>query len=221
MKAYIITIFSNKDSMRYAHRVLDSIQETGSELTVELFPAVTPETMVDVNYTWPLETKTTCPKTGMYLTPYKTYDNKKRISAAQSHFKLWERCVLLDQPIMILEHDALFTNKFIEPETDDSIGAYSINDPREATFLGHQYHESLQDGLNEIPWVTRKEIPQGLPGNSAYVIKPWAAQQLIEAQQDIGYWPNDAIMCKQLFKWLRVHKPYFTKTQGIKSTTSK
>ena len=47
------------------------------------------------------------------------------------------------------------------------------------------------------------------------------AQKIIEKQDRIGWWPNDAIMCRQLCEWLYVFKPYFTKTQGIKSTTSK
>jgi hypothetical protein len=51
------------------------------------------------------------------------------------------------------------------------------------------------------------------------VIKPWAAQQLIDAQDSIGWWPNDAIMCRQLFDWLRVVKPYYTRVQGLASTT--
>jgi hypothetical protein len=74
-------------------------------------------------------------------------------------------------------------------------------------------------GVNPVPWVTDRIIPQGLPGNSAYVIKPWAAQQLIDAQHSIGWWPNDAIMCRQLFDWLRVVKPYYTRVQGLASTT--
>lgn len=220
MKAYIITIFSNKDSMRYAHRVLDSIQETGSELTVELFPAVTPETMVDVNYTWPLETKTTCPKTNLLLKPYKTYDNNKRIAAAQSHYRLWKMCEAMNEPIMILEHDALFIRKFTEPKLFKGIGAYSINDPRGSTFKAEDYHNNLQEGFNSVPWVASKDIPQGLPGHSAYVLTPWAAKDIIEKQDRIGWWPNDAIMCSQLCEWLFVYKPYFTKTQGTKSTTS-
>ena len=72
-----------------------------------------------------------------------------------------------------------------------------------------------------MPWVAPENIPQGLPGHSAYVITPWAAKDIIEKQDRIGWWPNDAIMCRQLCEWLYVFKPYFTKTQGIKSTTSK
>ena len=62
--------------------------------------------------------------------------------------------------------------------------------------------------------MTDESIPQGLPRHSAYIIKPEGAKKIIELQESIGWWPNDAIMCKQLCSWLRVHKPYYTKVQG-------
>ena len=127
----------------------------------------------------------------------------------------------MNEPIMILEHDAIFTRRFETPSTTDDIGAYSINDPRGATFKAKDYHNKLQEGFNEVPWVTKDQIPQGMPGHSAYVIKPWAAKEIVDKQNEIGWWPNDAIMCKQICPWVRVYKPYFTTTQGIKSTTSK
>ena len=122
---------------------------------------------------------------------------------------------------MVLEHDAIFTNKFTPIETSDDVGAYSINDPRGNTFKSKDYHNKLKEGMNEVPWVTKCEVPQGMPGHSAYVIKPWAAKKIIDKQDQFGWWPNDAIMCRQLCSWVRVYKPYFTRTQGITSTTSK
>ena len=154
------------------------------------------------------------------LTPYKTYDNNKRIAAAQSHYKLWKHCVGINEPIMILEHDAIFTHKFEAPSTTLNVGAYSINDPKGATFKSKDYSNKVKEGFNTVPWVAPENIPQGLPGHSAYVITPWAARDIIEKQDSIGWWPNDAIMCKQLCEWLYVYKPFFTKTQGTKSTTS-
>ena len=130
-------------------------------------------------------------------------------------------CASMNEPIMILEHDAIFTKKFTSQETSSIlVVAYRINDPRGATFKAKDYHNNLVDGFNKVPWVAPENIPQGLPGHSAYVITPWAAKDIIEKQDRIGWWPNDAIMCRQLCDWLYVYKPYFTKTQGIKSTTS-
>ena len=221
MKAYIITIIKNHDSLNYAENCLQSIRNTDSELDAQIYLASTPENIFDVNWTWPLSGKKSCTKTNLFLTPYKTVDNKKRIAAAQSHYRLWKQCIHINEPIMILEHDALFTRKFEAPSTTDDVGAYSINDPRGATFKAKDYHNKLKEGFNEVPWVTKDQIPQGMPGHSAYVIKPWAAKEIVNKQNEIGWWPNDAIMCKQICPWVRVYKPYFTTTQGIKSTTSK
>ena len=207
-------------SLSYAERCLQSIQDTESDIEATLFDATTPETIFPVAWTWPTGKKITCSKTNLLLTPYKTYDNNKRIAAAQSHYKLWKHCVGINEPIMILEHDAISTHKFEAPSTTLNVGAYSINDPKGATFKSKDYSNKVKEGFNTVPWVAPENIPQGLPGHSAYVITPWAARDIIEKQDSIGWWPNDAIMCKQLCEWLYVYKPFFTKTQGTKSTTS-
>ena len=220
MKACIITLMKDVWSLSYAERCLQSIQDTESDIEATLFDATTPETIFPVAWTWPTGKKITCSKTNLLLTPYKTYDNNKRIAAAQSHYKLWKHCVGINEPIMILEHDAIFTHKFEAPSTTLNVGAYSINDPKGATFKSKDYSNKVKEGFNTVPWVAPENIPQGLPGHSAYVITPWAARDIIEKQDSIGWWPNDAIMCKQLCEWLYVYKPFFTKTQGTKSTTS-
>lgn len=218
VKAFIITIFSNNNSVNYANKCLESIKETNSKLALELFSAVTPETMFDVVWQWPARKKQTCNKTGLLLSAYKNVDINKRISCAQSHYLLWKKCVELNETICILEHDAVFIKTFDLEDFDG--GAMSINSPANATFNDKIYDSLLENKENEVPWVTDRTIPQGLPGNSAYVIKPWAAKKAIELQDNIGWWPNDAILCKQLCPWLTVYKPYFTTLQNIKSTTS-
>jgi GR25 family glycosyltransferase involved in LPS biosynthesis len=218
MNAYIITLFNNRDSVQCANKCKESIKDTQSELNVELFQAVVPETMLDVTWSWPSRKKQTCNKTGLVLSAYKNADINKRISCAQSHYVLWKKCVELNEPICILEHDALFIKRF-NVETFDG-GAMSINSPINATFTDKIYDSLLENKENEVPWIADKNIPQGLPGNSAYLIKPWAAKKAIELQDTIGWWPNDAILCKQLCPWLTVYKPYFTTLQNIKSTTS-
>jgi GR25 family glycosyltransferase involved in LPS biosynthesis len=72
------------------------------------------------------------------------------------------------------------------------------------------------------PWVSSyTAMPQGLAGNSAYIIKPKFADMLLMKLKEKGGWPNDAIMCKQFFPMqLKVVYPYYTTIQGIKSTTT-
>ena len=223
MEAYVIYIEGHEDSEKFSDRCVQSIIDTESDLDIIKFPAITPDNMWKVNYTWPLRKKRLCEKTNLLLSAYKTYDNNKRIAAAQSHYMLWRKCLTLNKPILILEHDAIFIKKFDMNimEWWPGEGAISINNPIGATFGSKEYDEKLQNGINEVPWLVDRNIPQGLPGNSAYVLYPDAARELIRLQDEIGWWPNDAIMCKQLCPWIRCYKPYLTKCQGIKSTTSK
>ena len=103
-------------------------------------------------------------------------------------------------------------------------GILGLNDPRGATRKSQLYHEKVvsqkSSPVAEVPWIDSKDIPQGLAGNSAYIIKPSAAEHLIEKIKHIGLWPNDALMCKQLFPWLQQAYPYYTTVQGIKSSTT-
>ena len=86
-------------------------------------------------------------------------------------------------------------------------------------FYDHQYCDILEvvpniDNSQEPP------LPMGIAGNSAYIIRPFAAKELLKTTKELGVWPNDAIMCKQLFPWLRVVYPYYSTTQRNVSTTT-
>ena len=71
----------------------------------------------------------------------------------------------------------------------------------------------------DVPWIDDKSVPQGLAGNSAYIMNPIPARRLFEIMDDVGLWPNDALMCKQLIKNMGVTKTFYTRVQGLGSTT--
>ena len=71
-----------------------------------------------------------------------------------------------------------------------------------------------------MPWIDEKNIPQGLAGNSAYILKPEGAEALISAAYRYGLWPNDALMCKQLIRNLGVTRTFYTGLQKTLSTTT-
>jgi hypothetical protein len=102
-----------------------------------------------------------------------------------------------------------------------------LNDPIGNTRKGQRFHaqvESHGKGIQDIPKIDMDgelPLPMGLAGNSAYIIKPHAATKLLEKVEEIGMWPNDAIMCKQLFpSLLKVVYPYYSNTQKTISTTT-
>ena len=182
--------------------------------------------------------------TGLHLTGYGANDLEKVISCMVSHMRCWLFSLATQFPSVVLEHDALFVKRFNAFENIDedipnkyevlnSYGIIGLNNPKGATRKASIYydevlkksenHEVIFSGntVVDAPWVDdNKDAPQGLAGNSAYYISNKMAQKLLRKIQDIGLWPNDALMCKQLFtNQIKQMYPFMTELQGIKSTT--
>lgn len=199
---------------------------------IEIFDATTPKTLDNLPGKWTYPTRQNQERWefGMHLTAYKTRVLENRIACFMSHYRLWKKCVELDETIMVLEHDAIFVRKFDYTEveelfTGDILG---INDPTGATRKYKIFDNNIKKHYNgktvvvETPWVDEQQVPQGLAGNSAYIIKSNGATKLLELVDKHGMWPNDAIMCKQLMPdSLQCVYPYYTKVQRIGSTTTK
>lgn len=60
--------------------------------------------------------------------------------------------------------------------------------------------------------------PDGLAGGSAYVLQPHTALYLMELTREIGVWPNDALLCRQLVDGLQEHYPFITEARPDMST---
>ena len=249
MDAYIISITNNHESTVATRRLLLSIKESKSDINAFIYDAVTPKNLGEcmnkvfpkssilppISYTYPTEGSRFDMKSGLQLSAYPTKDLRKRISCFMSHYNLWLKCITDDKPIMILEHDALFINKFEYSKIEDRFNGdiLALNSPigatRRATLYDSKVKERHEKKANKkessvilVPWIDDKIVPQGLPGNSAYIIKPAGAKKLVELTAEHGIWPNDAIMCKQLMpgKLQQVY-PWYTKVQKIDSHTSK
>jgi GR25 family glycosyltransferase involved in LPS biosynthesis len=127
--------------------------------------------------------------------------------------------------MFIFEHDALFTSR-VEFEILDNVkhDVISINSPIGATRKASLFNEKVVNAFGrvvDVPKIDEDNIPQGLPGNSAYYIKPAGAKKLINLVAEYGAWPNDAIMCRQLMPGkLGCLKPFCTIVQKSQSFTS-
>ena len=230
MKTYAIVIKDNNISQNGFHALVASSKGVGNGFQIDRFDAVVPS-QVDsllkakkLIWNYPDVGSILDPWTELRKSAYGGRDPKKRVGCALSHFLLWESCVETNEPILVLEHDSVFVRKF-DPTSilDSSFGIVGINSPIQATFAFDRYDQMVQQRKEEIqpvPMLASKEVPQGLPGNSAYVIKPHAAKHLIDLCYKYGLWPNDAIMCQQLCNFLGVSKTYYTRVQGLKSTTT-
>lgn len=225
MRAVAIVLRENPISERGYANLVKSSRKVGNEFDIERFDAIHPEESNDflakenLKWTWPWDQARHDLKTGLYLTPYPTRNRAARIACFCSHYSLWKEA--RKEPLLILEHDALFLRKFDLAINKTRI--IGITDPRGATRRANLYHQILQENTPEIqhvPRVDKSTIPQGLPGNSAYVITPQAAEEIMKGVKSFGAWPNDALMCYQIFPFLRVTRTYYTRVQGLRSTTS-
>lgn len=216
MRAFVITLKGHAYSEACAARCIGSARG----IDVERFDAVGPDRSESLlrerglRWTWGPG------GAGLRHHPYGG-GLPARLGCALSHFLLWERCAELGEPILILEHDAVFLRAWPEFEFD---GICQVNDPDGATRRGRWWSEQMAKrgpGVFPATWVTEdRSVPDGLAGNSAYVIKPHAALDLIGLYRDLGVWPNDATMCKQLLPYLQECFPFITKVIQNQSTTS-
>ena len=237
----IITMVNDSVSTAAARNVIMSIRNTKSEIFPFIIPATTPETLEEElkemglsmdRWTYPSEPGQVVRdlQSGMTLSGYNAKHISKVVSCLVSHMRIWYMCAGFHMPIVVMEHDAKFTKKFVSsqfPKTGG--GIIGLNDPRGATRKSSVYYtevlnsKSIYEGypnLREVPWVDSDQtIPQGIAGNSAYIIYPKAAGHMLDLVRRYGMWPNDALMCKQLVPFLKQAYPFLTTLQGVRSTT--
>ncbi len=224
MKAYVITIRGNTYSETCADRCIESAAKFG--VTVEKFNAVPKEdarfymSLQGLEWTWPTEKPDVCAYTGLKRHLYPTTDLNARIGCAMSHYSLWLECIALKEPILSLEHDAVFIGPL--PELTPNFGALMLNNPTGATPKGAWWAQKMKDrgpGVWPKTYVFDDGRPDGLAGNSAYIISPETAQRCAELYHKYGVWPNDATLCRQLVPGLMEVYPFVTEVRQTQSTS--
>ena len=229
MEAYAIVIEGHEVSEQGYTNLEASSKKVRNSFQIKKFNAIVSKmarTVMSGNgirWKYPWEGQETDIKTGLIKTAYPTANRNTRIACALSHWLLWHKCLSKDEPLLILEHDALFIKKLdydkIASSKYDIVG---INSPAAATRKAHEFHDKVQAThaqIQPVPTIDEFNVPQGLAGNSAYIIKPAGAKAVLDAVKEHGLWPNDAIMCKQIIPNLGVTKTYYTRVQGLPSTT--
>jgi len=231
MKSFVIVVEGNNISESGYRELKESYDKYGYEDELEVQYAIPPEKSENYaggnglvwNYPW--EGEVTDLKTGLIKSAYTTADKRKRISCFLSHWYLWHKCKKLDEMIMIFEHDSRIIKKLPADSTfqKSKFDIIGINDPSMATRKSKLYHDIIlknSEFFQPVPRIDEFNVPQGLAGNSAYVIKPAGATKMIDLAQQHGMWPNDALMCYQLIENIGVTRNFYTRVQGLRSTTT-
>ena len=229
MIAYCIVIKDNVISETGYNNLCESSQKVNNNFAINKFEAITPE-YVDstlkqqrVKWNYPLQGEVMDFASGLKKTAYLTRDINKRIACGLSHYLLWKTAVSTKSDILVLEHDAIFQNAIDFDINKTSFQILGINNPLGCTRRSQQYYDQIlnnQQPYQLVPWIDDQTIPQGLAGNSAYIITPTGADQLIRLVREYGLWPNDAIMCRQLVRRLGVTRKFYTHIQNLRSTTT-
>lgn len=183
MKAFVIAIPQHEKSQGAADRCIASGKRHGVE--IDKFNAITPS--VDLEEL-----------AAQHQVPLKLFNEKYSrtsncIAAFFSHFTLWKKCIELNQPIAIFEHDAVVSGQL--PTTPFNY-VMSIGQP---SYGKHVVPTHLGVGpLTSKPY---------FPGAHAYMVNPAGAKRLIErAKLDAG--PTDVFLDIRRFPWLQEFYPW-------------
>ena len=195
MKMYVITIMENERSVQVADRCIKSGQVFGYK--VEKHPAYTPQ---NCNVNQELD-NLHYDKSG-FIEKYSRPENC--IAGFLSHHSLWTKCLELNEPIVIFEHDAVITNDIPNLVLFDilNLGKPSYGKFNTPTFIGY-------GSLVSKPY---------FPGAHAYRITPKGAADLInEAQFSAGptdiYIHSSKFTLGEYYPWVAEARDSFTTIQ--------
>ena len=230
MLASIITIPNHPVSQKAASICVQSSETVGNHFKIYPHIATTPEDVdakmkeYGLKWNYPWEGTVLDFSTGLKKSAYRTANQKARVACSVSHYTLWRSTASGSQAHLILEHDSKFIRKFDTSLTNRTkFLIYGINNPIGATRKAREFKELVSKSDKEVthaPWIDEQSVPQGLAGNSAYIITPEGAKKMLKLVDELGLWPNDALICRQLVPQLGVTTKFYTTVQGTPSTTS-
>jgi glycosyl transferase family 25 len=120
-----------------------------------------------------------------------------------SHYHLWKKCIELNEPIVVLEHDAIIQRSWEPLKISDSL------------IKLHKHYR--KDPLN-LKW-NHSITGQWSPSTHAYCITPNHAHQLIETAKKIGAYSADLFMGNNIIKVELLGEPELVARQNTYSTT--
>jgi glycosyl transferase family 25 len=182
--------------MALSQRCIDSGKTVGN-ISVEMFTAITPKDdpekiMIENNL--PIDRF----KNGKFS----RYLNS--LGCFLSHFLLWKKCIDLDENIFILEHDAIFIEKFNDKIEFDRL--LSVGKPSFGMFK-----TPSKIGVNHL---TSKKY---LPGAHGYIITPECADLLIK-KAVLCAGPVDVFLSLENFPWIQELYPWIVEVKDTFST---
>jgi GR25 family glycosyltransferase involved in LPS biosynthesis len=185
MKSFVITIEDNEKSQQAADRCIASGRRYG--INVEKWKATTPRDP---------EFAHKCASAKLQESYFESQYSKKENALAcfLSHRSLWEYSVETNQPVMILEHDAIFQDRL--PPTLAFNQCITLGQPSYGTF-----RTPMTLGVSGLVQADY------FKGAHAYIVKPNAAQDMLDKVPDYSR-PTDIYLNVLNFPWLEEYYPW-------------
>lgn len=198
MKAFIICLSKIRTSLESALKVKEKLDEYG--MPCELFEgSYGSEVKQQYNeigrryHPWNFKNGPLDPFTDEFRD---SQQNPGEIGCFDSHYRLWQKCVELNEPIMIFEDDVFFTRPYHPVEFEEVLITVFGNPSKSAKYyhyLTHPAGEPRAEGY----WQS------SMPGTPGYAIKPGGAQKLIDMYKDT-WLPSDNAMMTSIVN-IKVH----------------
>ena len=202
MKAFVITI-DLPESDEAANKCISSGKTYGVEVEKHqgYMPKDDPEQIA----------KELSIDTKRFHEKYSRFENC--LAAFLSHRALWEYSIVMNEEVLVLEHDAIFIDEV--PRVPFK-GVLSLGAPSYGKF-----NTPSSIGVNKL--VSK----QYLPGAHAYLVKPYAARALCEKALNYAC-PTDLFLRNELFTFIEEYYPWpvlardsFTTIQKTEGCTAK
>ena len=189
MRAFVITIEDLPASVAAADRCIISFSRTNPAIQVEKWKATTPKDNIGRIF----DHKGIDPR---YFNEQGGSYTKNCMSAFMSHFRLWEHSVIMNEEIIILEHDAVAVGHI--PLDMRYRGCVNLGKPSYG-----KWEQPKRLGLNPL---TSKQY---FPGAHAYMIQPAAAEEFIHSATEGSIaGPTDVFIRNDHFTFLYEYYPW-------------
>jgi glycosyl transferase family 25 len=186
IKTVIIRLEENEHSCQMAQECYD--QAVKFNLQPEFFKAVNGHN-ADYHYE-----HTGIVKAGKF--------KKNRLGVAGcffSHYYIWEKCIKLNEPIIVLEHDGYFIRPLPDNILDQFTDVLKLDklDPYSSKYnslieTGQNTIITVEDYKNPAPKdLSKHGISNYFKGAYSYIIKPSGARKLIHNIKNYGHRPAD------------------------------
>ena len=167
-RKYVISLTDVPASLAGAKRCINSAKRYGEDKGMEIFPGVRKEESQAFFLEHNLTFSSAPGREEFFYTG-------AQMGCFASHYLLWEKCVELDEPIMILEDDVEFCAPVLPLRFREIIHLGKPSFPKEAEIMA-SVPNKYQEVYNPFHY---------LMGTHAYGITPVAARKLIDASHKV------------------------------------